>query len=274
MTAAVNTTPTIPSPSVHYERAGDRGIAVLTLDRPQTRNALGPAEWHAIGRHLAFITADEAVRVIILTGAGGAFSSGGDLQTMPQRLDLPPSEREDRLRSDSQVVRALYELDIPVIAAIPGACVGAGLSLALCADIRLCAAGARFGATFHRVGLTGDFGLLWTLPRAVGPARAAELMLTAEVIDAERAERIGLVHRVLPPEQLMPEALRLAEQIEKGPRLAQAMTKRGLRRSHEESLAAMLEWEAMAQSILSKTDDAREGVAAFLERRAPSFTGR
>ncbi|MCS6913654.1 MAG: enoyl-CoA hydratase-related protein [Myxococcales bacterium] len=270
----MDTTPTLPSPSVHYERIGDRGIALLTLDRQQTRNALGPAEWHALGRHISFIAADQTVRVVIITGAGGAFSSGGDLRTMPARLELPPAERHNRLLSDASVIRAIYELGQPVIAAIPGACVGAGLALALACDLRLCSSTARLGAPFHRVGLTGDFGLLWLLPRVVGPARAAELLYTAALIDAQRAEAMGLVHRVVAPEQLMPAAIELAEQMAQGPPLAQAMTKRGLRRALECDLAAMLEWEAQAQAILSRTDDAREGVTAFLEHRPPQFQGR
>src|SRR5262245_16140179 len=105
----MNTTPTLPSPSVHYERIPERGIAVLTLDRPQTKNALGPAEWHALGRHLSFIAADETIRVVVLTGASGAFSAGGDLHSMPARLELPPAERQARLLADAQVVRTLYE---------------------------------------------------------------------------------------------------------------------------------------------------------------------
>lgn len=270
----MQTTPTLPSPSVHYERISDKGIAVLTLDRPNVKNALGPAEWHALGRHLNFISADPSVRAVIVTGAAGAFSSGGDLHSMPARLELPPSERQERLLADSQVIKALYTLDRPVLAAIPGVCVGAGLALALACDIRLCAASARLGASFHRVGLSGDFGLLWLLPRLVGPGRAAELLLTAELIDAQRAEAIGLVNRVVPAEQLPAAALALAEQLAEGPAVAQAMTKRGLHRALTCDLKDMLEWESLAQSILSKTDDAREGVAAFLEHRKPRFTGK
>lgn len=269
----MTTTPTLPSPSVHYERIGERGIAVLTLDRPQTKNAMGPAEWLALGRHLSFIASDDSVRVVVLTGAGGAFSSGGDLRSMPARLDLPPIERQERLLSDARAVKLLYELNRPVIAAIPGACAGAGLALALACDLRLCSPNARFGALFHRVGLTGDFGLLWLLPRVVGLARATELLLTAELIDAPRAESIGLVNRIVAQDQLMGAALSLAEQIAAGPPLAQMLTKRGLQRSVTSDLEAMLEWESMAQAALSKTADAREGVTAFLERRPAAFTG-
>jgi 2-(1,2-epoxy-1,2-dihydrophenyl)acetyl-CoA isomerase len=185
-----------------------------------------------------------------------------------------PSERQERLHSDSQVVRALYELTCPVIAAIPGACVGAGLSLALACDLRLCVPSARFGALFHRVGLSGDFGLLWLLPRVVGPARAMEMLMTAELLDAGRAESVGLVNRVVPQDQLMASALALAEQLAAGPPLAQKMTKRGLHRSLGCDLPAMLEWESFSQTILSKSEDAREGVSAFIERRPAKFTGK
>lgn len=272
----MTTTPTLPSPSVHYERIAERGIAVLTLDRPQTRNALGPAEWHALGRHLDFIAADASIRVVVVTGAGGSFSAGGDLHSMPARLDLPPAERQARLLSDAQVIRRLYELEQVVIASIPGPCVGAGLSLALACDLRICSSGARFGASFHKVGLTGDFGLLWLLPRVLGPARAMELLMTAEIFDAERAAAIGLVSKVVPgsAEDLSAAAMALAERLAAGPPLAQAMTKRGLRRALGADLEGMLEWESLAQAILSRTEDAREGVAAFLERRAPVFNGR
>jgi enoyl-CoA hydratase/carnithine racemase len=276
----MTTTPTLPSPSVHYERIAERGIAVLTLDRPQTRNALGPAEWHALGRHLDFIAADASIRVVVVTGAGGSFSAGGDLHTMPARLDLQPAERQARLLSDAQVIRRLFELEQVVIASIPGPCVGAGLSLALACDLRLCSGNARFGASFHKVGLTGDFGLLWLLPRVLGPARAMELLMTAEIFDAERAAAIGLVSKVVPGsrdgggEDLRAATMDLAERIAAGPPLAQAMTKRGLRRALCSDLEGMLEWESLAQAILSRTEDAREGVAAFLERRAPVFNGR
>lgn len=273
MTLAVTSTPTLPSPSVRYERT-DSAVGILTLDRATTRNALGPAEWHALGRHLSFIAADESVRVVILTGAGGAFSSGGDLHSMPARLALPPVERQARLRAEAQVIQQLYHLDQPTIAVIPGACVGAGLSLALACDLRLCSENARLGATFHRVGLSGDFGLTWLLPRVVGPARAMEMLLCAEVYEATKAAALGLVHRVLPAEELDSAARAMAEQISAGPPLAQAMTKRSVHRGLACDLASMLEWEAMAQAILSKTEDASEGVRAFSEKRKPAFHGR
>lgn len=249
-------------------------VARLTLARPDSRNALGPAEWRLLDQHLQAIAADRSVRALILTGEGGAFSAGGDLRTMPERLQQPPAERSERLRQDAQVIHQLYHLDCPVIAAIPGACMGAGLGLALACDLRLCARGARLGASFHRVGLGPDFGVTWLLPRVVGPARAAELLLTAEPVDAERAEALGLVHRVLPAEELAQAALTLAFQLAAGPPLAQAFTKRGLRRALTADLDDLLQWEALSQAVLSRSEDAAEGVAAFLARRPPRFTGR
>lgn len=276
ITPITDTTPSVRCERLH-EGEGEGRVVVLTLDRPMTRNAMGPAEWQQLGAHLRAIAAEveaRTVRALILTGAGGAFSAGGDLQTMPQRLQQPPAERAERLRGDAQVIRALYEMDCPVIAAIPGACMGAGLGLALACDLRLCARGARLSASFHKVGLGADFGVTWLLPRVVGPARAIEMLLTAAPVDADRAEALGLVHKVVPVEELDAAARTLALQLAAGPPLAQALTKRGLRQALTGDLDALLRWEAMAQAILSKTEDAAEGVAAFFEKRAPRFQGR
>jgi 2-(1,2-epoxy-1,2-dihydrophenyl)acetyl-CoA isomerase len=181
--------------------------------------------------------------------------------------------RQAQLVRDSQVIRQLYELDRLVVAQIAGPCMGAGLSLALACDLRVAATNASFGAVFHRIGLTGDFGLLWLLPRVVGPARAAQLLYEAEVFDGSRAAALDLVHHAVEP-AILPERTRaLCERLCQGPPLAQALTKRGLRRAAALDLDAMLEWEAHAQSILSKTADASEGVAAFLEKRKAEFAG-
>ena len=259
--------------TVSLRLIGSGRIAQITLDRPAQRNALGPADWQQLAAHLRTIEADGSVRVVLLRGAGGAFSAGGDLRSMPERLDWPVAERRRQLLRDAQVIRQIYELDRPVVAQIEGPCMGAGLALALACDLRLGATSALLGAVFHRVGLTGDFGLLWLLPRVVGPARAMQLLLTAEVLDAARAESLGLLHGVFPPEQLEAEALALCERLAAGPPVAQAMTKRGLHRALESDLSGILEWEAHAQSLLSKTADAREGVTAFLEKRKPVFRG-
>jgi 2-(1,2-epoxy-1,2-dihydrophenyl)acetyl-CoA isomerase len=249
-------------------------VATLTLARPEVKNALGPAEWQKLDELARRAAADPEVRVLVITGAGGVFSAGGDLKSMPERLALPRHVRRANLVSDAQVVRTLRELPKIVIASIEGAAVGAGLSLALACDVRIAADNAKLGAAFHKVGLTGDFGLLWLLPRVVGPTRAMDLLLRAEIVDAARAESMGLLTRVVPAEQLAEETQAYAARVADGPPLATAFTKRGLHLGFERTLAEMLAWEGEAQAACSKSDDAKEGVAAFLERRAPTFRGR
>jgi enoyl-CoA hydratase/carnithine racemase len=263
---------TVTQPTVRYEVR--EAIAVLTIDRPQVKNALGPDEWAQLAAHVARAQADADVRALLLEGAGGTFSAGGDLRTMPERLNLPYDERRARLYADAQLVRALREGAKPSVAKIAGVAVGAGLSLALACDVRIAATNARLGATFHKVGLTGDFGMLWLLPRTVGPARAADLLFAAELVDGVRAEMIGLVSRAVAPERLDDEAWNYCRKLAAGPPIAMAKTKAGLERALDIELDAMLAWEADAQATCSKTADAREGVAAFIEKRVPRFTGR
>jgi 2-(1,2-epoxy-1,2-dihydrophenyl)acetyl-CoA isomerase len=257
--------------TIQYE-ARDR-IATITIDRPDVKNALGPVEWRAIAEATARAGDDRDVRALIVTGAGGVFSAGGDLKSMPERLAMPTEARRAQLLGDAQAIALLRGLAKPTVAMIDGAAVGAGLSLALACDVRIASSTARLGAVFHKVGLTGDFGLLWLLPRVVGPARAIDLLYAAEILDAARAEAIGLVTRVVAPERLLDETRAYAARLADGPPLALAMTKRGLQLGLERGLAEMLAWEAEAQAICSRSDDAREGVTAFFEKRKPRFTG-
>lgn len=254
-----------------YEQAGR--IARLTLSRPEAKNALRPADWQQLLLHVDDIARKPEVHVVWLSGSGGAFSSGGDLKTMPQRLAMPIAARREQLLRDSRVILALQQLDVPVVAAIPGVCMGAGLSLALSCDLRLASESATFGAVFHRVGLSADFGLSWLLPQAVGTAKAMHMLMTAAVLGAQDARACGLVHEVHPDAELESAALALCEKLARGPKLAQAMTRRALGRAATSDLATMLEWEAHSQSLLSKTADAAEGVLAFSEKRPPNFRG-
>ncbi|HZS39361.1 MAG TPA: enoyl-CoA hydratase-related protein [Polyangia bacterium] len=249
-------------------------IAVVTLDRPAVKNALGPDEWQRLDELAARAEADADVRVMLVRGAGGVFSAGGDLRTMPERLALEPHVRRARLLADAQVVRRFRAMGKPIVAEIAGAAVGAGLSLALACDVRMAATTAKLGATFHKIGLTGDFGMLWLLPRAVGPTRALDLLYSAELVDGARAEAIGLVSRAVLPERLEVEAWAYAQRLAAGPPVALAFTKRGVALSLERELAELMAWEADAQAACSRTADAREGVAAFLEKRPPVFRGR
>ncbi len=257
--------------SVRYEVA--ERIATITIDRPEVKNALGPDEWRALTARMDDADDDDEVRVVVITGAGGTFSAGGDLKTMPERLAEPRDVRAANLVTLAQLVPRMRALPKPIVAMIDGACVGAGLSLALACDLRIASTRARLGAAFHRVGLTGDFGILWMLPRIVGPTQAMDLLMRAETIDAARAEQIGLVTRVVDGERLADETYDYARRLADGPPVAQGFTKQGLHRALETELEAMLAWEAEAQATCSHTADAYEGVHAFLERRKPVFRG-
>lgn len=256
------------------DQAAKGSLAILTLSRPGARNAMAPEDWQQLAAHLRCIEADPEVRAVLLRGADGAFCAGGDLRSMPERLEWPVEVRQKQLLRDGQVIQQLYDLDRIVVAQIEGPCMGAGLSLALACDLRIASSTAQLGAVFHRVGLSGDFGLLWLLPRVVGPARAMQLLMEAEVLSSERAAALDLVHRVVAPAELSATVMTLCRQLVSGPQVAMAMTKRGLRRSSHSDLPTMLEWEAHAQSLLSKTADAKEGVTAFLEKRKPRFSSR
>jgi 2-(1,2-epoxy-1,2-dihydrophenyl)acetyl-CoA isomerase len=258
--------------SIRYDL--DQRIATLTVDRPEVKNALGPAEWQGLREAIERAGADPAVRAIVVTGAGGTFSAGGDLKTMPERLALPRHVRRANLLADMQVINAFRATPKPIIAMIDGAAVGAGLSLALACDVRIAASTAKLGATFHKIGLTGDFGILWLLPRAVGPTRAMDLLMSSEIIDGTRAGELGLVSRVVAPEQLRDETLAYARRLADGPPIAMAFTKRGLQLALESDLDTLLAFEADAQAACSKTDDVLEGLRAFREKRAPRFDGK
>jgi enoyl-CoA hydratase/carnithine racemase len=260
------------SDSVRYE-VKDR-IATLTVDRPAVKNALGPEEWQALKALAERAGADPDVRVVVVTGAGGVFSAGGDLKTMPERLALERHVRRAGLLADAQVVTTLRGLAKPVIALIEGVAVGAGLSLALACDVRIAAANAKLGAVFHKIGLTGDFGLLWLLPRVVGPTRAMDLLLSAELVDGTRAEAIGLVSRALPTERVVDEGYAYARRVADGPPLAMAYTKRGLHLALERDLADLMAFEADAQAACSKSQDVHEGLSAFFAKRPPHFEGK
>jgi 2-(1,2-epoxy-1,2-dihydrophenyl)acetyl-CoA isomerase len=260
------------APVIRYDPAG--ACATLTLDAPATKNALGPTDWRALADGVARAAADPAVRVVVLVGAGSCFSAGGDLSTMPERLAMPIAERRAQLVSDGQVIVALRELAKPVLAVIDGPAMGAGLSLALACDLRLASTRARFGASFHRVGLTCDFGMSHLLPEIVGVARALELTLLAEPIDAKAALAMGLVHEVVPDADLAARAKVLADKLAALAPLAAAASKRALQGSARLGLAGAIEAEAATQAMLGKTADAAEGVRAFAEKRPPKFEGR
>jgi 2-(1,2-epoxy-1,2-dihydrophenyl)acetyl-CoA isomerase len=256
----------------------DGPLAILTINRPEAMNALGaPGDGDVFAAACADITADRAVRCAILTGAGRAFSAGGDLKAMQARTGAfagSPYEVAQGYRTNiHRIARALYGLELPLIAAVNGPAIGLGCDIACFADIRIAAAGAKFGVTFLKLGLIPGDGGAWLLPRTIGASRAAELLFTGDVIDAETAAAWGLVSRVTPAERLMPEAIELGRRIAQQPPQALRTAKLLMRQGQTASYDALLELSAASQALMHMTRDHEEGVAAILEKRPPDFQG-
>jgi 2-(1,2-epoxy-1,2-dihydrophenyl)acetyl-CoA isomerase len=249
----------------------DGPIATLTLDRPAALNALTVPVKIALRETLEALAGDRDVRALVLTGAGRAFCAGQDLAERDEP-DAAPLEVEVRERYNP-IVRAIRSMGQPVIAAVNGVAAGAGASLAFACDLRIAAQEARFVLAFGRIGLVPDSGATWFLPRLVGPAKAAELALVGDPVDAAEALRLGLVSRVVPGDRLMTEARALAGRLADGAPLALALTKEALWRSATIGLDEALEGEAKLQGIAGASSDHAEGLAAFREKRSPRFTG-
>lgn len=249
------------------------GIATVVLHRPEARNALDLRMREELEAALAGLRDDAGVRVLILRGAGGHFSAGGDVKTMAARR-LTQTEGEARVRLMNRAILALARFPRPTLAMVDGFAVGAGCNLALACDLVIASERARLGQVFARIGLIPDGGGTYFLPRRVGLARAKALAFTGEVIEAREAERIGLVDRVVPPEALEAETRSLARRIAEGPPLALALTKELFHRAWSLDLAAALELEALGQGRMIASEDHREGLAAFFEKRPPRFQGR
>ena len=250
-------------------------VAYLTLNRPERKNAIGGTMREDIIAAFARAEADPDVRAIVLTGAGSAFCAGGDVKdfarAFEQGIGRPLKEKIEPVRD--RIVLAIFEATKPVIAAVNGPAAGAGMNIALAADIRLASTTALFSQAFVRRGVHPDFGGTYFLPRMVGLEKACELMFTGDSIDAEEALRLGIVSRVVAPDQLMPAAAQLAARIAAGPPIAIRLVKRCLRQSANASLRDTLERETAAQNLCFDTEDAREGMRAFVEKRAPVFRG-
>jgi 2-(1,2-epoxy-1,2-dihydrophenyl)acetyl-CoA isomerase len=247
------------------------GIATITLQRPGLSHQLR-TELLGVVRDVA---ADESVRAVLLTGTGRAFCVGQDLAEHIESLRGNAATSLNVVVDEyNPLIMALAGLRVPVVVGINGACAGAGLGIALAGDLRVAAAGAKFTTAFAGVGLSSDSGLASRLVHAVGGSRAAELLLTPDPFTAETAAQWGLVHRVVEPEQVLPEARALAERLAAGPTAAFRAIKTVLATAATDSLEDTLALEAELQSQLGTTADHREAVEAFLEKRAPKFTGR
>lgn len=253
----------------------DGAILTITMSQPETRNALtGNTAVEEFVQICDDIRKDASVKVVILTADGPIFSSGGNVKDMKRFFDdalTPDLIREEYRQGIQRIPKALYNLDVPVICAVNGPAIGAGLDLTCMCDIRIASEQATFAESFVRVGIVPGDGGAWLLPRTVGRAKAAEMAFTGEALTAEQALACGLVSRVVPHDQLLTEARVLAAKIAANPGAVMRMTKRLLREGEHSSLESLLELSAGYQAIAHKTADHREAVTAFIEKRAPQF---
>lgn len=256
------------------------GVATLTMNRPERRNALSAAMLEALAKTLAECESANDVGVVLLTGAGGAFCAGGDVKGMAEAnagaapLDIDTRIHRQRLSQRATAGR-LYEMPKPTIAALPGAAAGAGLSLALACDLRIAADNAVMTTAFAKVGFSGDYGGTYFLSRLVGSAKARELYYLSDKVEMPEALALGLVNRVVPANALMSEALALAKRLAEGPRVAYRYMKENLNRAAgEATMTDCLDLEATHHIHTGLTEDHREAAKAFVEKRAPKFVGR
>ena len=254
------------------------GVAVLTMNRPERRNALSPDMLAALARALADAEADDDVACVVLTGAGSAFCAGGDVKAMAEsngaKMDYDRRVAVQR-RSQRETSGRLHAMPKPTIAALPGAAAGAGLALALACDLRIAARSAILTTAFARVGLAGDYGGTYFLSHLVPTARARELYFLSDRLSAEEAERLGIVNRVVDDERLEEEALALAARLAAGPRVALAYMKENLNRAERGGeLGECMDLEATHHLRTMLTEDHREAAAAFAAKRPPAFRGR
>jgi enoyl-CoA hydratase/carnithine racemase len=254
-------------------------VQIWTINLPKERNPISSAE--VVSRFEELVHAVErnyAVRAVVLTGAGSAFSSGGNVHDMHRRTSNfagPPHILQESYRTGIQrLTKSVYYCEVPIIAAVNGAAIGAGCDLAMMCDLRIASETACFAESFVKLGIVPGDGGAWLLSRMLGAARAAEMALTGDSVDARTALAWGLVSKVLPPEELMPAALRIAGRIAENPPYAVRMTKRLLRQAQTHSLEGILELSAAMQAIAHHTEDHREALDAFMVKRAPEFTGR
>ncbi|SQE00279.1 MULTISPECIES: enoyl-CoA hydratase/isomerase family protein [unclassified Parafrankia] len=266
----------VPSYHPNIRAARDGFVVTVTIDRPESRNACTGDMWVALGRIFREV-GHSGARAVILTGAGGNFCTGADLGGTRGESSSngsgAPSHNLDNMRVLADVVLAVHDCPVPVVAKVDGLCVGAGLGLALAADLTWCADTARFSLIFARRGLSLDFGTSWLLRQRIGVHRAKELAYTARMLSGTQAAEIGFVNAVVPAAGLDAAVHEIAGTIAAGPPVALSMTKRELAAAGTSSLAQALEVEALAQTVNVHTRDMREALTAYAERRPPVFEG-
>jgi 2-(1,2-epoxy-1,2-dihydrophenyl)acetyl-CoA isomerase len=268
----------------------EEGVAILTMNRPEARNALSGPMMQSLARVFPELGEDPGIGCVLLTGAGGAFCAGGDVKGMAKRgggvggagQEAGMATAESSFEANVQTLRAsqigiiggICELRKPVIAALPGPAAGAGMSIALACDLRIAAESAFFTTAFAKVAYSGDFGGSWLLTRLVGTGKARELYFTADRIGAKEAERLGIVNRVVADAALESESMALARRIAGGPTIAYKYMKENLNRALEQGLRACMDVEAEQMVRTGQTEDHREAVKAFVDKREPTFKGR
>lgn len=254
------------------------GIATLTINRPEARNAMTRPMLIALERSLARLAGDPAVRLVVLTGTGDAFCAGGDVKGFAKSAGTGETtsfeERTQALRMIMEATRWLHEMPKPTLAVIPGPAAGAGLSLALACDMRIASSNAKFTTAFSKIGLSGDFGGSYFLNYLVGAAKAREMYFTAQVVQSEEALRIGLVNRVVPPDQLGKAAGDWASELAALPTVAVGYMKKNLNTALRGSLSDVLDCEAPNMMRTFETQDHKDAAVAFVEKRTPHFKGR
>jgi enoyl-CoA hydratase/carnithine racemase len=262
-----------PSGPLRVERHDD-GVVLLTLSLPERRNAMTPELTSAWSAAVDRLRGDRSVRCVVVTGSGSAFCAGGDVSWLASEPDATVDQLRDRMLPFYRTWLSLRALDVPSIAAVNGAAVGAGGSLALSTDIRYAGASARFTVPFAQLGMHAGMATTWLLPEVVGPAAARELLLTGRVCDAAEMLRLGLASAVYPDDALVDRALDHARQVAAGAPVAQRLHKVALADGGHASLEDALRWEAVAQPVTLATADLQEGLRARAEKRRPVFEGR
>lgn len=257
----------------------DGAVVTATLNRPGERNAISdPEHSQEVADFCASVTRDPSVRAVVLTGSGTAFCAGGNVKHMRDKKGMfegSPYEIRNRYRTGIQMIPvALYELEVPVIAAVNGPAIGAGLDLACMCDIRIASSDAIFAESFVKLGIVPGDGGAWLLPRIVGMARATQMTLTGDAIDASKALEYGLVSEIVEPERLLDRADELANSIAANPGHATRLAKRLLREGQDMKLGPLLELSAAYQALAHHTEDHHEAVTAMLERRTPQLSDR
>ncbi|UCH31318.1 MAG: enoyl-CoA hydratase [Candidatus Bathyarchaeota archaeon] len=248
-------------------------IAMLTLNRPEKLNAINEKMLGDLENAVVKISRDRDIRVLIITGAGRAFCSGADVGDMAKSATGSIMQIRHWTQAAHKIILTITELEKPVIAKVNGLAVGIGCSLALSSDVIFASEEAEFSLIFSRIGLIPDGGALFHLPRLVGLAKAKELILTARRVNAKEAERIGLIYKAVPANDLGNHVTAFTTELANGPTLAYGLAKKIMNKGLSMDLSSVLEWEASGQALAGTTEDAREGIMAFLEKRKPRFKG-